>query len=466
MNTQTVSLAMTGAQHAAIRSHLFPGDGKEAAAIALCRRGVGSRMHRLLVREVHPVPYAICRRSAVQLAWPVEWLDPLVDRAAHEQLSLVKLHSHPTGYDEFSAADDASDADLFRGIHAWIDRPMPHASVVMLPDGTCFGRTVDDAGRFTDLHAIAMVGDDIRFWHADMSAETSLNGIGRTTMAFGRSMMADLRRLTIAVVGCSGTGSLVAEQLARLGVGRLILVDPDRVTRKNLNRIVNATEEDARHERFKVEVLARAIAGMGLKTEVECHPVSLLDRSAIAAVAGCDAVFGCVDSVEGRHILNRIATYYLLPYIDIGVGLVASASGVIEQINGVVHYLQPGCSSLLSRCAYRPEQLAGEALARSNPAEYEQRRKERYIEGAREEEPAVISVNMTMASLGVNEFLARLYRYRNMLNSSFATLRINLTEMELIGEQEGRTCRVLSPKVGMGDCEPPLDLLEFSRSVP
>ena len=49
--------------------------------------------------------------------------------------------------------------------------------------------------------------------------------------------------MSIAVVGCSGTGSPVIEQLARLGVGRLVLVDPDRVEEKNLNRIVNATRE-------------------------------------------------------------------------------------------------------------------------------------------------------------------------------------------------------------------------------
>lgn len=463
-----VSLTMTGAQQRQLRAHLFPGDGKEAAVIALCGRHAGPRLHRLLVRALHPVPYDICRvRTSMQLAWPVEWLDPLVDRATREGLSLVKVHSHPTGYDEFSAADDASDAALFPGIHAWIDRPFEHGSVVMLPDGSCFGRTVSDAGDFAELDRIAVVGEDLTICHgAKVSGDDALDDIGRPTMAFGRAMSGELRRLSIAVVGCSGTGSIVVEQLARLGVGRLVLIDADRVSRKNLNRIVNATEEDARHTRPKVEVLARAIASMGLRTEVEALATRLPDRRAIAAVAGCDALFGCVDSVEGRHVLNRIATYYLIPYIDIGVGLVATANGAIDQINGAIHYVQPGESSLLSRAAYRPEQLAAEALARTNPEEYERRRRERYIEGAQEEEPAVISVNMAAASFGVNELLARLYRFRNLPNTAFAATRLNLTEMEIVGEPESRICRVLAPKVGAGDCEPPLELIELSRSVP
>lgn len=85
-----------------------------------------------------------------------------------------------------------------------------------------------------------------------------------------------MRQLRVAVVGCSGTGSIVVEQLARLGVGHLILVDPDVVEYKNLNRILNSTNEDAALRRSKVEVMARAIARMGLGTTVELHQANLL----------------------------------------------------------------------------------------------------------------------------------------------------------------------------------------------
>jgi molybdopterin/thiamine biosynthesis adenylyltransferase len=468
MTRRPAALTITGEQVEALRAHLFPGDAKEAAAIALCGRAASPGRLRLLVRELHPVPYEVCRvRSSVQIVWPVEWLDKLLERADRETLSIVKFHSHPTGFDDFSTADDISDRHLFTGIHAWLDNDIPHASVVVLPDGGMFGRLVSDQGRFSALSMISSVGDELRFHcPTSNSDEDSAKPIGRATKAFGRSMMTDLRELRIAIVGCSGTGSVVVEQLARLGVGHLLLVDPDVIHRKNLNRILNATEDDASHKRHKVEVLARAIEGMGLKTKVDQYPLSILEREAIGAVASCDVVFGCVDSVEARHIINCIATHYLLPYLDIGVGLVALEDGSIDQINGVIHYVQPGRSSLLSRRAYRPEQLAAEALARSNPDEYASREKEGYIEGVIEEQPAVISVNMTIASFAVNEFLARLYGFRNSSNARYAEVRINLTEMEIVNDAEpSRPCRTLRPYVGIGDGEPPLGLIELSSST-
>jgi hypothetical protein len=76
-----------------------------------------------------------------------------------------------------------------------------------------------------------------------------------------------------------------------------------------------------------------------------------------------------------------LATYYLLPYIDVGVRIGALMDGTIDQIDAVVHYVQPGGSSLLSRQAYRASQVAADALRRANPALYAERQREKYIMG-------------------------------------------------------------------------------------
>src|SRR5258706_11144601 len=99
---------------------------------------------------------------------------------------------------------------------------------------------------------------------------------------------------------CSGTGSPLIEQLARLGFGRLVLVDPDSVEERNLNRIVNSWREDAYLKRPKVEAMARAIAAMGFGTEVEIIHDHLASPGVVKAVAECDVLFGCMDGVEGR----------------------------------------------------------------------------------------------------------------------------------------------------------------------
>jgi hypothetical protein len=74
----------------------------------------------------------------------------------------------------------------------------------------------------------------------------------------------------------------------------------------------------------------------------------------------------------------------------------------------------------------------------------------------------VVSVNMTVAAMAVNELLARLYRTRNQPNRGFAVTRINLAEMEIETEGDGDPCPVFTPGVGAGDIDPLLDLPELS----
>lgn len=142
------------------------------------------------------------------------------------------------------------------------------------------------------------------------------------------------------------------------------------------------------------------------------------------AVAECDVAFGCMDGVEGRHVLNRIATFYLLPYFDVGVRLDADGAGGIERIAGAVHYIQPGGSSLLSREVYSMARVDAESLRRTNPEMYRRLIREGYLRGVDEDRPAVVSVNAFFASLVVNEFLARLHPYRNTPNKNYAYVAV------------------------------------------
>src|SRR5205823_6291294 len=134
-----------------------------------------------------------------------------------------------------------------------------NASAVMLPDGQMFGRVVTADGQCLPLSLIAVGGDDLHFWHEDAVEAELPEFTRRHAQAFGKGTTERLRRLTVGVIGCSGTGSPVVEQLARLGVGKLVLVDPDKVEEKNLNRILNATMGDAIAGRFKVDVAAEAV---------------------------------------------------------------------------------------------------------------------------------------------------------------------------------------------------------------
>jgi hypothetical protein len=378
--------------------------------------------------------------------------------AIGKNLAVVKIHSHPQGHRFFSEDDDAADLELFRSVHGWTNTSDPHGSAVMLPDGQMFGRTVTVNGSFESFESVAVAGDDFHFWPAELSSSPLPNFTQRHAQVFGNGTTERLRRLSAAVIGCSGTGSPLVEQLVRLGIGRLVLVDPDVVEERNLNRIMHATKDDAERGLSKVDVLNREIQRIGLGTDVLPMCKNLVDAIVVRTVAACDAVFGCMDGAEGRNLLNRLATFYNLPYFDVGVRLDADGKGGVEQVCGGVHYLQPGGSSLLSRGVITVEDIDSESIRRTDPAEYERRHKAGYIHGVREDRPAVVSVNMYFASLAVNEFLARFHRFRDNPNSEFARISTSLTQMHTYCTADGELCPRLSKFVGRGDIEPLLGM--------
>jgi hypothetical protein len=169
----------------------------------------------------------------------------------------------------FSGRDDRSDSNFFTSVNNLLEDDLPHASAVILPGlGRIFARAVMPDGKFIPVGVVSVVGDDLDFWFADNGDFALPEFVRRHAQAFGSGTVQLLRRLRIAVIGCSGTGSPVIEQLVRLGIGRLVLVDMDRVEWKNRNRIYLTTAADANLARYKVEVLAEPIGRIGLATQV------------------------------------------------------------------------------------------------------------------------------------------------------------------------------------------------------
>jgi hypothetical protein len=145
------------------------------------------------------------------------------------------------------------------------------------------------------------------------------------------------------------------------------------------------------------------------------------------------------------------------------VAELADGKGGIDQVCSSCHYFQPGGSSLLSRRAINARRADAEAMARKSPELYAQLRREGYIENAHEERPAVISVNALAASLGVNEFLARVHPFRDDPNGRYAAKQLSLSQVHLYTDaSDPLPCPALLRSVGRGDVEPMLELPDLS----
>ncbi|MBL7789354.1 MAG: ThiF family adenylyltransferase [Chitinophagales bacterium] len=459
-----LQLRISGLHNETLKQHLLPADGREAVAVALCGRFSDSESEYLLVHDLTLIPYNECfSRESDILHWSTQRIQHYFERIGKSDLALLKIHSHPNGYDKFSSTDDFSDIEFFNSAFGWAINDKPHASAVMLPEGKIFGRFF-----FNDLHhepidKILVAGDTIQQY--SNSKQFSIADFAlRTIQAFGEQTYHRLSQMTVGIVGCSGTGSPVIEQLTRLGIGKLVVIDPDIVEEKNLNRILNTTMSDVKTLKPKVVVISDVIKKIGLGTDVDSHQVNLYDDvEAIKALIKCDAVFGCMDTVDGRHLLNQLCSFYLLPYFDLGVKLEANGIGGIDKICGSVHYLQPCKSSLISRGVYTKEDLRASSQFRRNPEEFENLKKEKYIKNINVDNPAVISVNMQIASHAVNEFLNRIHLYKTDPPSNYAASTIDITEGYIVNtnELDFQTDHYLKKRSGRGDINPFIEMSEL-----
>jgi len=457
-------IRIAGFHYQQLKNHLLPGDGLEAVAIALCGRSSYAGNHTLLVQELLLVPYDVCfERKADYVHWPSDVINPFLEKATKKNLAIIKFHCHPGPgiYERFSDVDNESDHQLFTGIHAWVDDGLPHASCIMLPDGRLFGRMFKHDMSMETVHQFLIAGSDILVWNYCGISHAMADDLQvRNVQAFGKKTIMLLNRLKIGIVGCSGTGSPVIEQLKRLGVGTLVFVDPDFTDDVNVNRIVGSTREDAEKHTLKVEVMKRGVEEVGMGTQVITFARHVSARDIVKELADCDLLFGGVDGTEGRHTLNLISSYYIQPLIDMGVKLDADGKGGINNIFGTVHYVQPGGSSLLNRGQYNLDQLAAEGIRRTNKEEYA---RNKYLANVNESQPAVISINMQVAAIAVNELLARIHPFRNMPNADIDMIKVFFTDATSYPEAFSEPCPFFSKLVGKGDIEPLLNNPELSH---
>ena len=420
-------LVITEHVHRSVWEYLHPGDGLEAAGVILCNQGTGEDYQRLVAADFLGLPYDMSERRVDFVSWPFEqhFSPERIAEVDQRGQSIVTIHSHPSGYTEFSDIDNTNDRELFSSINNWFDDNRVNGAAIMTPDGVIHARAVSGKQEFTSFESVCIVGTTIQLWKAARSS-TRTAYESKLSQTFGEGTLDCLRTMRVGVVGCSGTGSIAIELLARNAVGELVIVDDDALEEKNLNRVVNATLTDAAKRRPKVDALRNAIAGLGLATTVNTYEKVTDSPEVVCALVDCDVIFGCVDSAFGRYHLECLANAYLIPYFDVGVHIEADGQGGITSADAVAHYVHPDGTSLLSRGVYTMEQVMAEDWKRTDPGYYNQQRVAGYLAEVGEEQPAVMSLNMQAVCMAFNDFMARIHSYRLDENEVFGTQRFRL----------------------------------------
>lgn len=388
----------------ALMRHLHS-DGNEQHAFLLCGLTEADGRTLMTVREmIFADPLTdLLQQSPAYVSLRSSYAFGALERAISDGLHLSDVHSHPFCGDgvRFSSIDRSAANKRFE----WHRERAPSLVSVGLVFGrtSVYGEYQDRAtGQVRPVRSLEIVGQQRTVWDAggigrDHDA-MNLERFDRQVRAFGVEVQFVLETMTIGVAGCGGTGSAVVQQLGHLGIRRFVLCDPDAVCESNLNRLIGATPEDAASRAPKVNVAARLIRSISPDAKVVGFAESVDHPEVRRAFAACDAVFGCGDNAGVRAVLTDLAARCLMPYFDLGVGIVADA-GRIASAGGQAFAFYPGGPCLGCSGKLNPVRVA-EALRTP-----EEREVVEAAYGAPTPQPSVVGLNGVVASLAVGEFL-------------------------------------------------------------
>ncbi len=326
--------------------------------------------------------------------------------------------------------------------------------------GSISGRSYGADLKPRTLDGIMVLGE--RWEFHPRSFEASRPEFDRQARAFGAQSTVDIGRLRVAVVGCGGTGSAVVSLLTRVGVKSLALLDRDVVELTNLNRLHFSTVYDASLGRPKVDAVGEGAARIGLPLKVLRLRSFADEKAGLELLRACDVVFGCTDDHLGREVLNRLAHFYFIPVIDLGLLIEPREEGGYDTFDGRVTVVQPGYPCQSCRGLISDEQVYLESLRR-DPAIFEQRRQAGYVPNSADPSPVVVTFTTEVASMAVNELLHRIIGFRGPVERcSERVRRFDLLKDAdtLPGGQSKAECKLCFDRSydGRGDMEPLLNL--------
>ena len=150
-----------------------------------------------------------------------------------------------------------------------------------------------------------------------------------------------LKYSNVCIIGCGGIGCTLAELLARAGVGKMTLLDPDIIEMSNLQRQTAFLPQDVGF--YKAEVLAKRLQQVNPHIQVDYYTVGIDADNAAAMIQHQDLVLDGCDQFATRYLVNANCLAYGVPLIS------ASAIGLQGQL-----FMVEGDSACYA-CLFPPE---------------------------------------------------------------------------------------------------------------
>jgi hypothetical protein len=409
----------------------------------------------LSYRTMEPLAADYLDQSNSSIKLSPRFVGEVLQAARTDGAGVLMLHSHPfPGVASPSSVDLNGEQKLVPALQKRVPN-VPHGRVIVSPTSTHCALFLD--GNSFVKAKVVEVGRSVVSWEEHDHSNVAADGgqYDRQVRAFGAAGQERLATLRVAIVGLGGTGSVVAQQLAHLGVRNFVLIDPDNIEVTNLNRLVGSSLANVGVP--KVMSADQMIRGVQPDAIVSALKEDIRDVPTVRRLLDVDFFFCCTDSQGSRAVLNQFAYQYLVPGIDIGVAIDLT-KGRDAHISARVQMLSAGLACLVCGEILDPEAVRRDLLSD------EARRDDRYIIGGTVLQPSVISINSIAASHAVTMFLAAVTGIP--VTSRHQRLRIHAGISSHIHVNPNPACYVCAPSAafGRGDSWPTPGRVRADRS--
>lgn len=386
----TVDVRIEADMFAAVREHVEDFSRGEEAGFLVCSVSALEDGFVLIAREWLPVPEKEIERNVhgSVLTWSATFNGEALQRAFDLKATLVLVHSHGCGHPRFSLDDTRKEPPLFAPASRMLD-PFPTGSL-LLGAGDAVGSFWRGGQRDLRFRRLVVFGDTIEAWRAESLEPRSRKRLERLAPVIGPEGDAKLAEARVAVIGISGGGSHVVQQLAHQGVGTIIPVDDEIIDETNLGRVVGATHLDVGLTR-KVDLAERVATGVDSDITVVKVEGRFPSVKTIAALKTADAIVACVDTFRAREDINAFCRRHAIPLVDIGMTITTHGER-LARADGQAIVSMPGHPCM--RCWFLTDAVL-DREERERPAGYN--RAPNALG-----DPQVVSMNGTLASEACN----------------------------------------------------------------
>lgn len=157
----------------------------------------------------------------------------------------------------------------------------------------------------------------------------------------GKEGQERLRSSSVTIIGCGALGTVLANNLGRAGIGRLVIADRDFIEMNNLQRQILFDEDDVTRHVPKAVAAAERLRKMNSEIRVEALVEDINADGIEALVRETDLLLDATDNFETRYLLNDVCVKHQKPWIY---------SGVVASY-GVTMNILPGDTPCL-RCVF------------------------------------------------------------------------------------------------------------------